>query len=128
MKDEKNKVTCSQEKIENEEAKMDLKYEEKIVQDENVYEEIEKQKDEEIRLAKAIKKEQEELEKMQKREERKEQKEFLKQEKRQKRINQKKEKRKQRREKLKAKKEEIRIEEELLEDNLYPKTKHNKNL
>lgn len=89
---------------------------------------IEKQrKQEELQIKAEIKKqENEEKEKLQLEEKLK--KEALKSEIKNKKIIEKEEKKKfKEQEKLKQK-EEARIQEELLEDNLYPKTKHNKNL
>ena len=132
------------EKTEKEELAKDLgkkfeDYANEIVEDfsekvEEIVEEIVEQKEEirptkeQLKLEKAIKREQEKLDKMDREEEKKAKKEMLKQEKRQKKANIKKERRKNRRMKMNMRQEEKRLKEELSEDNLYPKTKNNKNL
>lgn len=77
-----------------------------------------------------IKQEQEEmvLEQIRLKQELKDQKNFEKAQKKEERIKRREEKRKSKELKKQKAKEEARIEEELLVDNLYPKTKYNKNL
>lgn len=86
---------------------------------------LERQKEEAIL---AEEREKEKLEKDKKVEEEKAQKELLKQERKNKKLQEKEEKKKYKEEKRKKQKQEAKIQEELLDDNLYPKTKYNKNL
>lgn len=83
--------------------------------------EIEKKETDEI-------KEKEKIEKKRISDEKKAQKMFQKEALKQQRLEKKQEKMKKREQKRKLEQEEARIQEELLEDNLYPKTKYNKNL
>lgn len=86
---------------------------------------LERQKEEAIL---AEEREKEKLEKDKKIEEEKAQKELLKQERKNKKLQEKEEKKKYKEEKRKKQKQEAKIQEELLDDNLYPKTKYNKSL
>lgn len=118
---EENKIiaeTREKEKLEEEKRKLEI---EKIKEAER----IAKKEQEEI-IAEKREKEKKEKEKIKYEEKLK--KEALKLEKKDKKNQEKEERRKYKEEKKIKQKEEARIQEELSEDNLYPKTKYNKNL
>lgn len=109
-------------KISNEESKKAKEKSTENIQYEKIKEETLRSEEEKKRL-----KEEREKKKEEKKQKRQERREFLAQ-KKQEKIKEQEELKKQREEEKERQKEEARIEEELLGDNLYPKTKNNRNI